>query len=85
MIVSRLNRFNANAVIGINNDLKMLESFADERFHSTGLSENEIYKEGSFRGCLIEAWQLINLLLSSQPENFRNPVIRDKNYQHSGL
>ena len=55
MIVSRLNRFNANAVIGINNDLKMLESFADERFHSTGLSENEIYKEGSFRGCLIEA------------------------------
>ena len=83
MIVSRLNRFNANAVIGINIDLKMLESFADERFHSTGLSE--IYKEGSFRGCLIEAWQLINLLLSSQPENFRNPVIRDKNCQHTGL
>uniref|UniRef100_A0A5B6Z3H8 Exocyst complex component n=1 Tax=Davidia involucrata TaxID=16924 RepID=A0A5B6Z3H8_DAVIN len=73
-----VKRFNANAVIGINHDLKTLESFADERFHSTGLSE--IYKEGSFRGCLIEARQLINLLLSSQPENFMNPVIREKNY-----
>ncbi|CAI9099481.1 OLC1v1036308C1 [Oldenlandia corymbosa var. corymbosa] len=73
-----VKRFNANAVMGINNDLKTLESFADERFHSSGLSE--IYKEGSFLGCLIEARQLINLLLSSQPENFMNPVIREKNY-----
>ncbi|KAL4607375.1 hypothetical protein ACB092_09G169100 [Castanea dentata] len=73
-----VRRFNANAVMSINNDLKMLESFADERFLSTGLSE--IYKEGSFRGCLIEARQLINLLMSSQPENFMNPVIREKHY-----
>ncbi|CAL5396559.1 unnamed protein product [Camellia sinensis] len=73
-----VKRFNANAVMGINNDLKTLESFADERFHSTGLSE--IYKEGSFRGYLIELRQLINLLLSSQPENFMNPVIRQRNY-----
>ncbi|KAG5555841.1 hypothetical protein RHGRI_006480 [Rhododendron griersonianum] len=73
-----VKRFSANAVMGINNDLKALESFADERFHSAGLSE--IYKEGSFRGCLIEARQLLNLLLSSQPENFMNPVIREKNY-----
>ncbi|KAK9289524.1 hypothetical protein L1049_007679 [Liquidambar formosana] len=73
-----VKRFNANAVMCINNDIMMLESFADERFHSTGL--NEIYKEGSFRGCLIEVRQLINLLLSSQPENFMNPVIREKNY-----
>ncbi|XVF27951.1 hypothetical protein REPUB_Repub14bG0153400 [Reevesia pubescens] len=73
-----VKRFNANAVMVINNGLKMLENFADERFHSTGLSE--IYKEGSFRGCLIEARQLINLLSSSQPENFMNPVIRQKNY-----
>ncbi|KAJ4706715.1 Exocyst complex component [Melia azedarach] len=73
-----VKRFNANAVMAINNDLKMLENFSDERFHSTGLSE--IYKEGSFRRCLIESRQLINLLLSSQPENFMNPVIREKNY-----
>lgn len=73
-----IKRFSANAVMGINNDLNVLEAFADDRFHSTGLSE--IYKEGSFRGCLIEARQLINLLSSSQPENFMNPVIREKNY-----
>ncbi|KAG8367798.1 hypothetical protein BUALT_Bualt16G0110200 [Buddleja alternifolia] len=73
-----VKRFTVNAVSTIDIDLKALESFADERFHSTGL--NEIYKEGSFRGCLVEARQLINLLLSSQPENFMNPVIRQKNY-----
>ncbi|KAL3568933.1 hypothetical protein D5086_028823 [Populus alba] len=73
-----VKRFNANAVLSLNNDLKLLEDFADDRFHSTGLSE--IHKEGSFRGCLIEARQLINLLSSSQPENFMNPVIRQKNY-----
>lgn len=73
-----VKRFSLNAVMGINNDLKALESFADDRFHSIGLSE--LYKEGSFRGCLIEARQLVNLLSSSQPENFMNPVIREKNY-----
>lgn len=73
-----VKRFNANAVLTLNNDLKMLENFADERFDSTGLSE--IYREGSFRGYLIEARQLINLLSSSQPENFMNPVIRERNY-----
>ncbi|GER25971.1 exocyst complex component sec15A [Striga asiatica] len=73
-----VKRFNVTAVTSINNDLKALESFADERFHSTGL--NEVYKDGSFRGCLVESRQLINLLMSSQPENFMNPVIRQKNY-----
>ncbi|PIN19648.1 Exocyst complex, subunit SEC15 [Handroanthus impetiginosus] len=73
-----VKRFTVNAVMSINNDLKALESFADERFRSTGL--HEIYKDGSFQSCLIEARQLINLLLSSQPENFMNPVIREKNY-----
>lgn len=73
-----VKKFNANAVAGINADLRMLEDFAEERFQSTGLSE--FYKDGSFRECLIEARQLINLLLSSQSENFMNPVIRQKNY-----
>ncbi|XP_047322975.1 exocyst complex component SEC15A-like [Impatiens glandulifera] len=73
-----LKRFNANAVIGVNNDVKALEAFADERFQSTGLSE--IYTEGSFRAYLIEVRQLVNLLLSSQPENFMNPVIRQRHY-----
>ncbi|KAL8460080.1 hypothetical protein ACS0TY_031842 [Phlomoides rotata] len=73
-----VKRFSVNAIMTINSDLKALESFADERFHSTGL--HEIYKDGSFRACLIEARQLINLLSSSQPENFMNPVIRERNY-----
>ncbi|TYJ01254.1 hypothetical protein E1A91_A13G140900v1 [Gossypium mustelinum] len=73
-----VKRFNANAVMVINQDLQKLESFADERFHSTGLSE--VYKEGSFRSSLIEARQLINLLSSSQPENFADLVIREKSY-----
>ncbi|XP_020091924.1 exocyst complex component SEC15A-like [Ananas comosus] len=73
-----VKRFNLNAVMGIDNDLKMLESFADERFYSSGLSE--LRKDTSFRDCLVEARQLINLLVSNQPENFMNPVIREKNY-----
>ncbi|CAN6482866.1 unnamed protein product [Victoria cruziana] len=73
-----VKRFNLNAVTIIDNDLKILESFADERFESSGLCEINI--EGSLRDCLIEARQLVNLLLSSQPENFMNPVIRERNY-----
>ncbi|KAK9156596.1 hypothetical protein Scep_003170 [Stephania cephalantha] len=75
-----VKRFNLNAVMGVDNDLKILESFADEMYHSTGL--NETLREGSLRGCLIVARQLVNLLLSSQPENFMNPVIRQKNYSY---
>ncbi|KAK7268417.1 hypothetical protein RIF29_21115 [Crotalaria pallida] len=74
-----VKRFNANAVLSINNDLKMLENFADDRFYSATTGLDEIYKE-SFKSCLKEARQLINLLSSSQPENFMNPVIREKNY-----
>ncbi|KAK7382737.1 hypothetical protein VNO80_01782 [Phaseolus coccineus] len=73
-----IKRFNANAVMNINNDVKMLENFADDRFYSSGLCET--YAGGGFKSCLIEARQLINLLSSSQPENFMNPVIREKNY-----
>lgn len=73
-----VKRFNANAVVSFDYDLKMLENFASERFESTGLSE--VYNDSSFTYYLIEARQLINLLMSSQPENFMNPVIREKNY-----
>ncbi|KAL5711095.1 Exocyst complex component S15A [Ranunculus cassubicifolius] len=73
-----VKRFNLNAVTGIDNDIKALEAFADEKFRTTGLSE--MY-DGGLRECLVEARQLVNLLLSSQPENFMNPVIREKNYR----
>jgi hypothetical protein len=73
-----VKRFNSNAVINIEYDLQIIENFADERFYSAGLGE--IYNDGSFKNCLIEARQLINLLLSSQAENFMNPSIREKSY-----
>ncbi|CAI8604129.1 unnamed protein product [Vicia faba] len=73
-----VKRFNANAVINIEYDIQIIENFADEMFYSAGLGE--IYNEGSFKNCLVEARQLINLLLSSQAENFMNPVIREKSY-----
>ncbi|KAJ0610917.1 putative exocyst complex component EXOC6/Sec15 [Helianthus annuus] len=78
LVSDSVKRFTPNAVMGVNNDLKNLEQFADEQFHGMGLSE--VYKEGGFRGCLLEVRQLVNLLLSSQPENFMNPTIRMKNY-----
>lgn len=73
-----VKRFNANAVINIEYDLQIIENFADEQFYSAGLGE--IYNEGSFKNCLVEARQLVNLLLSSQAENFMNPGIREKSY-----
>lgn len=73
-----VKRFTVNAVLGLDIDLKMLEAFADEKFDSTGLSD--LGKETTFRDCLVEIRQLVNLLLSSQPENFMNPVIRQRNY-----
>jgi exocyst complex component 6 len=69
-----VKRFTVNAVLGIDIDLKTLEAFADDKFDSTGLSD--LGKETTFRDCLVEIRQLTNLLLSSQPENFMNPVIR---------
>lgn len=78
LLSDSIKRFNANAVLVLNNDLKVLENFADEKFESFSLIE--VYKEGDFRSYLVEARQLINLLSSSQPENFTNPVIREKNY-----
>lgn len=73
-----VKRFNAYTIMSIDEDVKQLESFADERFDSPGLGD--VQKEGNMRDCLAEARQLINLLLSSRPEDFLNPVTREKNY-----
>ncbi|KAJ3673888.1 hypothetical protein LUZ60_005880 [Juncus effusus] len=73
-----LKRFNVNSVIGIDIDLKLLENFAEGRWINGGMSE--LNKEMSFNDCLVELRQILNLLLSNQPENFMNPVIRERNY-----
>ena len=71
-----LKRFNENAVSGIDVDLKLFESFADSQAHLTSSSHVSM----DLREALLEARQLVNLLLSSQPDNFLHPVIREKNY-----
>ncbi|ONK55202.1 uncharacterized protein A4U43_UnF6550 [Asparagus officinalis] len=73
-----VKRFTLSAVTGVDSDLKKLEAFAEESFRSTGLSD--LKKNWGFKDCLRESRQLINLLPSNQPENFMNPVIRQKNY-----
>ncbi|KAM0852444.1 hypothetical protein ACQ4PT_051754 [Festuca glaucescens] len=78
ILSDRVKRFNVNAVAGIDIDLRLLEEFAEDRFHSTGMSD--LRKETSFEDCLVEIRQLTNLLLSNQPESFMNSVIREKNY-----
>ncbi|KAL5994726.1 Exocyst complex component S15A [Asimina triloba] len=76
MLSDSVKRFSMGAIMGLNMDLKRLESFADER----SVGDGEVGREGGLRHCLIEARQLINLLLSNQPENFMNPVIRERHY-----
>ncbi|KAH7277343.1 hypothetical protein KP509_39G046000 [Ceratopteris richardii] len=73
-----VQRFNIHAIMGIDADLKVLESHADQWFQVTGL--HELHGATNLRECLLEARQLINLLLTNQPENFLNPVIRLKSY-----
>ncbi|XP_008807302.1 exocyst complex component SEC15B-like [Phoenix dactylifera] len=73
-----VKRFNANAVTGIDADLRLFESFADSQSHLFGDSEESGVNE--LKMALLEARQLVNLLMSNHPENFLNPVIREKSY-----
>eukprot|EP00249_Psilotum_nudum_P020734 c27823_g1_i1 orf=605-2962(+) len=73
-----VRRINAHAILGIDADLRVLESFADDRYRRSGLSE--LQGATNLRQCLMEARQLVNLLMSNQPELFLNPVIREKSY-----
>lgn len=70
-----VKRFNVNAIMGIDVDVRLLESFAD--------NQAAIFSEADanqLKMALAESRQLINLLLSNHPENFLNPVIRERSY-----
>ncbi|GKU86875.1 hypothetical protein SLEP1_g1347 [Rubroshorea leprosula] len=70
-----VKRFNVNAIMGLDIDIRLLESFADNLA--------PLFSEGDanqLKNALAESRQLINLLLSNHPENFLNPVIREKSY-----
>ncbi|XP_038975596.1 exocyst complex component SEC15B-like [Phoenix dactylifera] len=73
-----VKRFNANAVTGIDADLRLFESFADNQSHLFGDTEDSGASE--LKMPLLEARQLVNLLMSNHPENFLNPVIRETSY-----
>ncbi|KAK8565059.1 hypothetical protein V6N13_020183 [Hibiscus sabdariffa] len=70
-----VKRFNVNAILGIDVDSLLLELFADNL--ALLFSEGDA---NQLKNALVESRQLISLLLSSHPENFLNPVIREKNY-----
>ncbi|GLU16824.1 hypothetical protein SLE2022_332380 [Rubroshorea leprosula] len=70
-----VKRFNVNAIMGLDIDIRLLESFADNLA--------PLFSEGDanqLKNALAESRQLINLLLSNHPENFLNPVIRERSY-----
>ncbi|KAA8549147.1 hypothetical protein F0562_000831 [Nyssa sinensis] len=70
-----VKRFNVNAIMGIDVDVRLLESFAENQ--ASLLSDADAKQ---LKTALAEARQLSNLLLSSHPENFLNPVIRERSY-----
>ncbi|CAN4091400.1 unnamed protein product [Withania somnifera] len=70
-----VKRFNVNAVMGLDVDIRMLESFAENQAHL--LSEADA---SQLKAALAESRQLVNLFLSNHPENFLNPVIRERSY-----
>ncbi|KAI6694688.1 hypothetical protein NL676_022398 [Syzygium grande] len=70
-----VKRFNVNAIMGIDVDVRLLESFADNQ--AALFSEEEA---NQLKTALSESRQMINLLLSNHPENFMNAVIRVRSY-----
>ncbi|KAJ9543064.1 hypothetical protein OSB04_022771 [Centaurea solstitialis] len=70
-----VKRFGVNAIMGIDIDVKLLESFAENQ--NSLVSQQEA---NELKLALVEVRQLVNLLLSNNPENFLNPVIREKSY-----
>ncbi|KAL3699957.1 hypothetical protein R1sor_017979 [Riccia sorocarpa] len=78
LLSQEVTKFNVLAMMGIDADLKVLESFADDRFQLSGL--DKIIGASNLRTCLSEARQLVNLFLATNPELFLNPVIREKQY-----
>lgn len=70
-----VKRFTLNAIMGIDVDIRLLESFAESQ--ATLISEADA---NQLKNALAEARQLVNLLMSNHPENFLNPVIRERSY-----
>ncbi|KAL3649126.1 Exocyst complex component S15B [Castilleja foliolosa] len=70
-----VKRFNVNSIMGLDVDVRILESFAENQAAVLLETDGNQLKSG-----LVEARQMVNLLLSNHPENFLNPVIRERSY-----
>ncbi|CAN6561538.1 unnamed protein product [Malus baccata var. baccata] len=70
-----VKRFTVQAIMSIDVDIRLLESFADNQ--APLLSDEEA---NQLKAAVAESRQLVNLLLSNHPENFLNPVIRERSY-----
>ncbi|GAV66971.1 Sec15 domain-containing protein [Cephalotus follicularis] len=70
-----VKRFNVNAIMALDVDIRLLESFVDNL--ASLFSDGEA---NQLKTALAGSRQLINLLLSNHPENFLNPVIRERSY-----
>ncbi|XP_042517301.1 exocyst complex component SEC15B-like [Macadamia integrifolia] len=75
LVGDSVKRFNVNAIMGIDVDIRLLESFTENQAHLFSDAD-----ANQLKSSLAEARQLINLLLSSHPENFLDPLIRERSY-----
>ncbi|GFQ04121.1 exocyst complex component sec15b [Phtheirospermum japonicum] len=71
-----VKRFNVNAIMGLDVDVRMLESFAENQ---AALLNSEADAD-ELKSALVESRQMVNLLLSNHPESFLNAVIRERSY-----
>lgn len=75
LVSDSVKRFNVSAITGIDTDIKLLESFVE--------TQATLFFDGDadqFKSALAESRQMVNLLVSNHPENFLNPVIRERSY-----
>jgi hypothetical protein len=73
-----VKRFNIYAVMGIETDLTILESFADDKYRTS--VQDRVPGAQPLKSFLAEARQTVNLFMATQPDLYLNPVIRERNY-----
>ncbi|XP_009111295.1 exocyst complex component SEC15B [Brassica rapa] len=70
-----VKRLSMAAIKGLDVDIQLLDSFTEQL--TSLLTEKEA---NEMKTAFVEIRQMINLLLSSHPEKFLNPVIRERSY-----
>lgn len=73
-----VRRYNAHAVQGLSHDVHVLEGFAEDQYERSGLKE--VPGVAPLKGQLAEIRQLVNLVLSNQPEHYGSRPVREKTY-----